>query len=230
MKTLPIKNVVLVHGAFLDGSAFEGVYHILSAKGYRVMVVQNPLTSLDDDVRATHLIIERMDGPVVLVGNSWGGAVITEAGNHPQVAVLVYIAAIQPDSRETALQWIETMPPPMDNGILPPDKNGIVYCTKENFHSGFCEDIDYRKAEFIWASQGAFYAKTFVTPITRAAWRNKPAYGVIATDDKTLHPDIQRNMYNRSKTKITEIKGSHAVFIAQPELIAEVIIRASENA
>jgi pimeloyl-ACP methyl ester carboxylesterase len=229
MENLPIKNVVLVHGAFVDGSAYEGVYHVLVAKGYHVMVVQNPLTSLDDDVIATNEVIGRMDGPVILVGNSWGGAVITEAGNHAQVAALVYIAAIQPDNGETALQWIGTMPPPFENAVLPPDENGIVYNAKDKFHAGYCADIDAKKAEFMWASQGAFYAKTFVTPITKAAWRTKPSYAVIATEDKMLHPDIQRNMYNRSKTKITEIKGSHAVYISQPELVAEVIIAASIN-
>jgi pimeloyl-ACP methyl ester carboxylesterase len=229
MENLPIKNVVLVHGAFVDGSAYEAVYHLLIAKGYNVLVVQNPLTSLDDDVSATNEVIGRMDGPVVLVGNSWGGAVITEAGNHDQVAALVYIAAIQPDSGETALQWIGTMPPPFENGVLPPDENGIVYSAKDKFHVGFCDDIDMKKAEFMWASQGAFYAKTFVTPIKKAAWRNKPSYAVIATEDKTLHPDIQRNMYNRSNTKTTEIKGSHAVFMSQPDLVVEVIIAASKN-
>jgi len=228
MKTT-IKNVVLVHGAFADGSGYEGLYHVLTGKGFNVLVVQNPLSSLEADVNQTNLVLDRIGGPAVLVGHSWGGAVITEAGNHRNAAALVYVAALQPDSGQSALDCITSLPPSEENGILPPDDNGIVYNAKEKFHAGFCADIDAKKAEFMWASQGAFYASAFATPVSKAAWRNKPCWGCVATEDKTINPDIQRNMYSRSNTKITEIKGSHVIFMSQPELVAKVIIEAAES-
>ena len=225
-----VKNVVLVHGAFADGSGYKALYQVLTGKGYQVTIVQNPLTSLEDDVNATKVVLDRQDGPVILAGHSWGGAVITEAGNHPNVAALVYIAAFQPDNGESALQWLQTAPPAPENGVLPPDEKGIVYYDKEKFHAGFAADISREEAEFMYASQGAFYAKGFATPITRAAWREKPAYAVVATDDKSIAPEIQRNMYKRSNTKVTEVKGSHVVFMSQPEAVGQVIVDASVNA
>lgn len=224
-----IKNVVLVHGAFADGSGYKGVYDALTKQGYHVTVVQNPLTSLEDDVAATKLALDAQDGPAILAGHSWGGAVITQAGNHPKVAGLVYIAAFQPDNGETALQWFQTAKPAPENGVLPPDNKGIVYYDKEKFHAGFCGDLSKEEAAFMYASQGAFYAKCFVTPITDAAWRKKPTYGIIATEDKSINPDIQRNMYKRSNTKVTEIKGSHAVYISQPQKVAAVIMQAAKE-
>ena len=225
-----IKNVVLVHGAFADGSGYKALYMALTKKGYRVTVVQNPLTSLEDDVAATKVVLDKQDGPTILAGHSWGGAVITEAGNHPKVDALVYIAAFQPDNGESALQWLQTAPPAPENGVLPPDDKGIVYYDEAKYHAGFCADISKEEAEFMFASQGAFYAKGFVTPITNAAWRDKPTYGLVATEDKSIAPEIQRNMYKRSNTKVTEIKGSHVIFMSQPDAVAEVIIEAAVNA
>lgn len=227
--TAPIKNVVLVHGAFADGSGWRGLYDILSKKGYNVTVVQNPLSSLEDDVRVTNLALDKQDGPTILVGHSWGGTVITEAGNHPKVAALVYVAAFQPDNGETTVQWLMTAPPAPENGVLSPDDKGIVYYDKAKFHAGFAADISKEDAEFMYASQGAFYAKGFGTPVTKAAWRDKPSYGIVATEDKSISPEIERAMYKRSNTKITEIKGSHVVFISQPEAVAKVIISASQK-
>lgn len=222
-----IKNVVLVHGAFADGSGYKALYSILTRKGYHVTVVQNPLSSLEDDVNATKVALDNQDGPTILVGHSWGGTVITEAGNHPKVAALVYIAAFQPDNGETTLQWVQSAPPAPENGVLAPDAKGIVYYDKAKFHAGFCADIPKEEADFMYASQGAFYAKGFVAPITHAAWKDKPSYGIVATEDKSINPDIERNMYKRSNTKITEIKGSHVVFMSQPEKVAAVIIEAA---
>ena len=226
---VPIKNVVLVHGAFADGSGTNG-FMALTKKGYRVTVVQNPLTSLEDDVVATKVVLDRQDGPAILVGHSWGGAVITEAGNHPKVAGLVYVAAFQPDKGESALQWLQTAPPAPENGVLPPDDKGIVYYDKAKYHAGFAADISKEEADFMYASQGAFYAKGFTTPITNAAWKDKPAYGLVATEDKSIAPEIQRNMYKRSNTKVTEVKGSHVIFMSQPETVAKVIIEAAVHA
>lgn len=224
-----IKNVVLVHGAFADGSGYKGLYEVLTKKGYNVTIVQNPLSSLEDDVAATNLALDKQDGPTVLVGHSWGGTVITEAGNHPKVAALVYIAALQPDNGENTVQWLQTAPPAPENGVLPVDEKGIVYYDKAKYHAGFAGDLSKEQAEFMYASQGAFHAKGFLTPVTKAAWRDKPSYGIVATEDKSIVPDIQRNMYKRSNTKITEIKGSHVVFISQPVKVANVIIEASNN-
>ncbi len=225
-----VKNVVLVHGAFADGSGFKALYNVLTAKGFTVTVVQNPLTSLEDDVKAVHVALDKLDGPAILAGHSWGGAVITEAGNHPKAAALVYIAAFQPAKGESALYWLQTAPPAPENGVLAPDDKGIVYYAKDKYHAGFCADISAEEADFMYASQGAFYAKGFVTNITEPAWENKPAYGIVATDDKSIAPEIQRAMYTRSGTKFIEVKGSHVVFMSQPEKVAEVIVEAAENA
>ena len=222
------KNVVLVHGAFADGSGWKNLYNVLTKKGYNVTIVQNPLSSLEDDVAATNLALDKQDGPTILVGHSWGGTVITEAGNHPKVSALVYVAAVQPDNGENTLQWLQTAPPAPENGVLPADEKGIVYFSKEKFHAGFAGDIPKADAEFMYASQGAFHAKGFLTPITNAAWRNKPSFAVIATEDKAIVPEIQRNMYKRSNTKSVEVKGSHVVFISQPQKVAAVIIEASK--
>ena len=146
------------------------------------------------------------------------------------MAGLVYVAAFQPGDGENALQWAKTAPPAPENGLLPPNDKGIVYYDKAKFHAGFCGDLSAADADFMYASQGAFYVKCLVTPVTHAAWKDKPAYGVVATEDKSINPEIERNMYKRSNTKTTEIKGSHVVFISQPEAVAKVIIDAAENA
>ena len=223
-----IKNVVLVHGAFADGSGWKALYDVLTKKGFHVSVVQNPLTSLEDDVAATKVVLDNQDGPTILVGHSWGGAVITEAGNHPKVAALVYVAAFQPDNGETALQWLQTAPPAPENGVLAPDAKGIVYYDKAKFHAGFCADIPTDLADFMYASQGAFYAKGFTTPITHAAWKDKPAFACIATEDKSINPDIQRAMYKRSNTKTMDVKGSHVIFMSQPDAVAKMIEESSK--
>jgi pimeloyl-ACP methyl ester carboxylesterase len=223
-----IKNVVLVHGAFADGSGWRALYDVLTKKGFHVSVVQNPLTSLEDDVAATKVVLDNQDGPTILVGHSWGGAVITEAGNHPKVAALVYVAAFQPDNGETALQWLQTAPPAPENGVVAPDAKGIVYYDKAKFHAGFCADIPTDLADFMYASQGAFYAKGFTTPITHAAWKDKPAFACIATEDKSINPDIQRAMYKRSNTKTMDVKGSHVIFMSQPVAVAKMIEEAAK--
>ncbi|RZJ54255.1 MAG: alpha/beta hydrolase, partial [Flavobacterium sp.] len=227
MKT--IKNIVLVHGAFADGSGWRGIYDILNTNGYNITVVHNPLTSLEDGIKAVHLALDKLDGNAVLVGHSYGGAIITEAGNHPNVAALVYVAAFQPGDGETALQWIQTAPPSPESGILPADENGIIYYEKDKYHMGICADLSEADAGFMYASQGAFYAKGFITPIKNAAWKSKPAYGVIATEDKSIPTEIQEAMYKRSKTDATYVKGSHAVYISQPHAVADVIIKASQT-
>ena len=224
---MSVKNVVLVHGAFADGSGWKGIYEILTKKGYNVTIVQNPLSSLEDDVNATNLALDQQDGPTILVGHSWGGAVITQAGVHPKVVGLVYVAAFQPDVSESPFTWFSSMPPAPENGVGMPDSRGIVYYIKEKYHAGFCADLSKAESDFMYASQGAFYAKGFVTPVTHAAWRDKPVYAALATEDKSIAPEIQHAMYKRSNTKVTEIKGSHVIFMSQPDAVAKVIMEAA---
>ncbi|HTE24979.1 alpha/beta hydrolase [Flavitalea sp.] len=219
----PIKNIVIVHGAFADASGWEPVYKILSNDGYNVSLVQNPLTSLEDDVVATERIIDRQDGPVILVGHSWGGAVITQAGLSYKVSCLVYVAAFVPEEGETILALATATPPAPENGILPPDANGFIYYDKTKFHAGFAAEQSAEKSDFMFASQAPVAARAFVTPITKAAWRTKPSYAIVATEDKSIDPETERMMYKRAGSKVTEIKGSHTLFISNAEAVAEVI-------
>jgi len=224
-----VKNIVIVHGAFADGSGWKGVFNILSKKGYNVTVVQNPLSGLKNDVDATLRILDRQDGPTILVGHSWGGTVITEAGMHKNVVALVYVAAFQPDKGENTAQWAGSLPNAPEFGILPSDEKGIIYYSKEKFHAGFCADLSKEDADFLFASQGPILGESFVTPVSEAAWNSKPTYGIVATMDKSINPQIERNMYKRSKTKITEVKGSHVIFASQPEAVSKVIVEAAEK-
>nr|WP_295928219.1 alpha/beta hydrolase [uncultured Dyadobacter sp.] len=222
-----IKNIVLVHGAFVDGSGYRGLYDVLTKKGYSVTVVQNPLTSLAADVEATAAALDRQDGPAILVGHSYGGTVITEAGDHPKVAALVYLAAFQPDKGESALDWAKTEPGSPKNGILPADDKGILYYDKAKFHAGFSGDISEADADFMYASQGRFAANALAAKVSKAPWKTKPSYGIVATQDEAILPSIQRKMYKRANARVTEIAGSHVVYISRPKEVADVIIKAS---
>lgn len=226
-KPVNIKNIVIVHGAFADGSGFKGLYKILSRKGYHVTIVQNPLTSLKDDVDATIRALDKQDGPTILVGHSWGGTVITEAGSHPKVAALVYIAAFIPDAGETTAQLAMSLPMVGESGILPPDDKGVLYYDRAKFHAGFAADVSKDEANFMGASQVPIFASCFGAPVTGAAWKTKPSYAIVATEDKALNPAIERNMYKRAGARITEIKGSHVVFISKANAVADVIIEAA---
>lgn len=225
-----VKNIVLVHGAFADGSGYRPLFEVLTKKGYNVTVVQNSLISLGADVQAATAALDKQDGPAILVGHSYGGSVITQAGNHPKVAALVYVAAYQPDQNESALEWSQTLPAAPENGILPPDEHGVIYYDKEKFHKGFCGELPEDLADFMYGSHGMFYLDAVAGKITQAAWHTKPSYGIVATEDKSINPDIQRNMYKRSNTKTIEIKGSHVVFISHPKEVAAFIIQACEEA
>lgn len=222
-------RVVIVHGAFADGSGWQKVYESLTKRGYEVTIVQNPLTSLMDDVNATNRILDKQEGPVVLVGHSWGGTVITQAGVHPRVAALVYVAAFVPDVNETTLSLIQTAPPAPDNGILPPDEKGFVYYDKQKFHAGFAADLPKATADFMYSSQGPIAGQSFVTPLTQAAWKTKPSYGIVATEDKSIHPDIERFMYKRAGAKVTELPGSHVIFMSKAGEVANVIVAAAKG-
>jgi pimeloyl-ACP methyl ester carboxylesterase len=222
------KNIVIVHGAFADGSGWENVFTILKSRGFNVTAVQNPLTSLEDDVAATNRILERQDGPVVLVGHSWGGSVITQAGVSPKVVSLVYVAAFVPEIGESTLDLVKTEPSAPENGILPPDARGLIYYDKAKFHAGFAADISKEKADFMFASQGPIHVKAFTTPLTQAAWKTKPSFAIVATEDKSINPVILRHMYKRAGAKVTEIKGSHVLFISKAKEVADIIEAAAK--
>ena len=227
-RTTP-KNIVIVHGAFADGSTWENVYTILTRKGYQVTIVQNPLSSLEDDVAVTERAIEKQNGPVVLVGHSWGGSVITQAGKSDKVSALVYVAAFVPEVGESTLDLVKTAPPAPENGILPPDEKGWIYYDKTKFHEGFAADVSKEKADFMFASQGPIAVKSFITPLTYAAWKSKPSFAILATEDKSINPVIQRTMYKRAGATVTEIAGSHALFIAKAKAVADVIEAAANG-
>ncbi|MBS1564420.1 MAG: alpha/beta hydrolase [Bacteroidetes bacterium] len=223
-----IKNVVIVHGAFADGSGWENVYAILKSHGYKVTMVQNPLSSLEDDVAAAQRAIDKQDGPVVLVGHSWGGTVITQAGSSDKVASLVYVAAFVPDAGETTLDLVKREPPAPENGILPPDEKGFIYYDKAKFHAGFAADVSQQKADFMYASQGPIAVKSFLTPVSNPAWKLKPSYAIVATDDKSINPSLERFMYKRASAVVTEVKGSHVLFITNAAAVARVIEAAAK--
>ena len=227
--TAQVKNIVIVHGAFADGSGFKEVYRILTKKGFNVTIVQNPLTSLKGDVDATLRALDRQDDPIVLVGHSWAGTVITEAGIHPKVVASVYIVAFQSDAGETTGQLASSLPAAPENGILPPDEKGFVYFDKLKFHAGFAADLSQEDADFMYASQVPIAVKCFTDVVKEAAWKSKPSYGIVATEDKAINPDIERNLYKRAGAKITEIKGNHVIFISQPAAVANVIMNAAEQ-
>jgi pimeloyl-ACP methyl ester carboxylesterase len=228
--TSAVKDIVIVHGAFADGSGWEAVYNILTKRGYSVTVVQNPLSSLEDDVEAATRAIDKKSGPVVLVGHSWGGTVITQTGVHAKVASLVYVAAFVPNVGQSTLDLVKTAPPAPENGILPPDDKGMIYYDKAKFHAGFAADVPKEKAAFMFDSQGPINVKCFVTPVTQAAWKSKPSFAILATDDKSINPDIQRAMYKNSGSNVTEIKGSHAIYVSQAKAVADVIELAAKGA
>ena len=218
-----VMNIVIVHGAFADGSGFEDIYNILTKKGYHVTIVQNPCSSLEDDVAATNQALDKQDGPSILVGHSWGGIVITQAGVSPKVAGLVYLEGFEPEVGETAGELAQSAPAVEGAGKLLPDENGIIYYPREQFHVGFAADVSKQKSDFMYDSQVPIAAKCFSTPVTEAAWKIKPSWAVVSTGDKSINPIILRRMYKRAGSVIIEINASHVVYISQPKKIAEVI-------
>jgi len=225
-----VKNVVLVHGALVDGSSWRGVYDILTKDGYRVSVVEQPLTGLADDVAATRRVIDLQDGPVVLVGHSYGGSVITVAGADPKVRALVYVAALQPDVGETTNQLATSMPGSTPAGDLKPTKDGFVFLDPARFAADVAADVPPAQARFMAHSQVPVAAAAFDAPVTVAAWRDKPSYGIVATADHALNPGLARRMYKRSGAQVTEIKASHLVYVSHPGAVARVIERAARSA
>lgn len=224
-----MKNIVLVHGGFVDGSGWEGVYNVLKKDGYNVSIVQNPTISLKDDVAVTRRVLAAQNGPAILVGHSYGGAVITEAGNDPKVAGLVYITAFAPDKGESVATLIKDPPagapvPP----ILPP-QDGYLFLDRAKFPASFAGDVDAEKAAFMADSQVPWGLEALSGAITEPAWKAKPSWYLVVTEDKMIPPDAQRAMSKRAGSTVVEVKGSHAIYVSQPKTVAALIKQAAES-
>jgi len=216
-------TIVLVHGGFVDGSGWEPVYRILRKDGYQVRIVQNPTTSLADDVAATRLIVNGLDGRVLLVGHSYGGVVITEAGTDPRVAGLVYIAAFAPDKGESVSSLIKDPPPGAPVPPILPPRNGFLFLDREKFAASFAADVKAETAEFMAESQVPWGVQALAGAITEPAWKTKPSWYLVATDDRMIPPPAQRLMAQRAGSSVVEIAGSHSVFLSQPSAVAALI-------
>lgn len=232
MQTLAsaVVSVVLVHGGFVDGSGWDEVYRVLKKDGYRVSVVQNPTTSLDADVSATKQVIAAQTGPVVLVGHSYGGAVITEAGNDPKVAALVYIAAFAPDKGESVSTLIKNPPPGAPVPPILPPQNGFLFLDAAKFADSFAADIPRDRAEFLANSQVPWGLDALNGAVTAPAWKTKPSWYLVSTEDRMIPPPAQRSMAKRAGATLTEVAGSHAIYMSKPKDVALVIQKAAAAA
>jgi pimeloyl-ACP methyl ester carboxylesterase len=220
-------NVVLVHGGFVDGSGWEGVYKILTKDGYTVSVVQNPTISLADDVNATKRIIAAQNGPVILVGHSYGGAVITEAGNDPKVAGLVYITAFAPDKGESVSSLIKDPPPGAPVPPILPPQDGYLFLDRAKFPASFAGDVDAERAAFMADSQVPWGVEALSGTISEPAWKTKPSWYLVVTEDKMIPPPAQRFMSQRAGSTVDEVAGSHAIYVSQPNVVAAIIKKAA---
>ena len=222
-----VKNIVLVHGGFVDGSGWQGVYDQLVPDGYRVLVVQNATLSLADDVATTRQVLDGLDGPAVLVGHSYGGAVITEAGTHPNVAALAYIAAFAPDKGESVNTLIADPPPGAPVPPILPPVDGFLFLDRDKFAASFAADVPEKLAAFMADSQVPWGVEALGGAVTDPAWRTKPSWYLVATDDRMIPPPAQRIMSERAGATVTETAGSHAVYVSDPAAVAAVIAQAA---
>jgi pimeloyl-ACP methyl ester carboxylesterase len=222
-------SIVLVHGGFVDGSGWEGVYDVLTKDGYRVSVVQNPTTSLADDVAVTTRVIEALDGDVLLVGHSYGGVVITEAGNHPKVAGLVYITAFAPDKGESVSSLIANPPPGAPVPPILPPQDGYLFLERTKFAAAFAADLNPKAAGFMADSQVPWGVGALTGAVTEPAWKSKPSYYLVATQDLMIPVDAQRSMADRAGSTVAEVAGSHAVYVSKPKEVAALIRRAAKE-
>ena len=227
MSELPA--IVLVHGGFVDGSGWEDVYRILKKDGYAVGIVQNTTLSLADDVAVTRHTIAAQGKPVVLVGHSYGGAVITEAGNDPKVAGLVYIAAFAPDKGESVASLIKDPPPGAPVPPILPPQAGFLFLDASKFAASFAADVPKDKADFMAQSQVPWSLEALNGAVTQPAWRTKPSWYLVATDDKMIPPPAQRSMSKRAGSTVVEVKGSHAIYVSRPDAVAALIEQAAKG-
>ena len=223
-------TILLIHGGFVDGSGWQPVHDLLRRDGYDVAVVQNPTMTLDGDVAAVNHVLEEFDGPVVLVGHSYGGVVVTEAGTHPQVSALVYIAAFAPDAGESVQTLIADPPPGAPVPPILPPRNGYLALDKDKFHDSFAGDLKPELAEFMANSQVPWGVEALAGTISTPAWRSKPSWYLVATDDRMIPPPAQRAMSERAGATVVEVSGSHSVYVSQPEATADLIKQAANAA
>jgi pimeloyl-ACP methyl ester carboxylesterase len=223
------RSVVLVHGGFVDGSGWQGVYSLLRKDGYSVSVVQNPTISLEGDVAATKRVIDAQSEPVVLVGHSYGGAVITEAGNDSNVAALVYIAAFAPDKGESVNTLIAGFPTDVPGPPILPPQDGFLFLDREKFHDSFAADVDAELATFMADSQVPWGVDALGGTISEAAWRNKPSWYLLTTEDRMIPPPAQREMSGRAGATVEEAGASHSVYVSRPAAVAELVKKAASE-
>jgi len=228
--TAVVKNIVIVHGGLVDGSGWEAVYNVLKKDGYAVTIVQNPTISLADDVAVTKRAIAAQNGPVILVGHSYGGAVITEAGNDPKVAGLVYVAAFALDKGESVSALIKDPPPGAPVPPILPPVDGFLLLDRAKFPASFAADLSPEKAEFMADSQVPWGVNAVGGTISEAAWKTKPTWYLLTTEDRMLPPDAQRLMSKRAGAKVVDVKSSHAVYLSHPQAVAQIIEEAARGA
>jgi pimeloyl-ACP methyl ester carboxylesterase len=222
-------NVVLVHGGFVDGSGWEGVYRILRRDGYNVAIVQHSTASLAGDVAATKLVLDALDGPALLVGHSYGGVVITEAGNDPRVAGLVYIAAFAPDKGESVDSLIKNPPPGAPVPPILPPRNGYLFLDRAKFRASFAADVDEEKAAFMADSQVPWGVEALGGAISEPAWKTKPSWYLVSTEDKMIPPPAQRSMSKRAGSTVVEEAGSHSIYVSKPRAVVALIQAAAKG-
>jgi pimeloyl-ACP methyl ester carboxylesterase len=225
----PSKAIVLVHGGFVDGSGWAGVYNILKKKGYDVLIVQNPTKSLADDVAVTKAAIASQDRDVILVGHSYGGVVISEAGNDPKVAGLVYITAFAPDRGESVASLIANPPPGAPVPPILPPKDGYLFLDRNKFAASFAADVEPETASFMADSQVPWGLDALQGAVSEPAWKTKPSHYLVASDDKMIPPPAQRAMAERAKAQIMEVPGSHSVYVSKPAEVAAIIEKAANS-
>ena len=225
-----IKNIVLVHGGFVDGSGWQPVYKILTGEGFNVRIVQNPTLSLADDAAVTKRTIASTDGPVILVGHSYGGAVVSEAGNDPKVKGLVYIAAFAPDRGESVSSLIANPPPGAPVPPILPPQDGFLFLDRSKFAAAFAADVEPDLAAFMADSQVPWGVEALAGAISNPAWRSKPSWYLVTADDKMIPPPAQRSMAQRAESKMAETAGSHAIYVSKPKVVAQLIAQAAREA
>jgi pimeloyl-ACP methyl ester carboxylesterase len=230
METSGVKNIVLVHGGFVDGSGWEGVHQLLTKSGYTVTIVQNPTITLSDDVQFTKRALAAQNGPAILVGHSYGGVVITEAGNAPNVVGLVYIAAFAPDKGESVSSLIQNPKPGAPVPPILPPQDGFLFLDRAKFAASFAGDVDPAKAAFMADSQVPWGVEALGGAITNPAWKSKPSWYLVSKDDRMIPPDAQRAMSQRAGSTVVEVSGSHSIYVSHPEAVAKLIEQAATNA
>ena len=224
------KNVVLVHGGFVDGSGWQRVYHLLRQDGYKVTIVQNPTLSLAGDAEVTRRVLEQQDAPTVLVGHSYGGAVISEAGTHPAVSALAYISAFVPDKGESVNTLIADPPPGAPVPPILPPQDGFLFLDRDKFAASFAGDLPPDEAQFMADSQVPWGVDALAGAVSEPAWRSKPSWYLVSTEDRMIPPPAQHAMAERAGATVTEATGSHSIYVSQPQAVADLIQQAATGA